>query len=167
MNFKRVLIFSIFLNIGAVSIAHAVTIGPVVLYPDSPSAKDPRPFNVREASKYCKSLGMRVPIARELAEWAITRGATGIRETKFPGTTIPYGPQYQEISENQSDGYLAVYGDSAGSGLSSVDFYFNPTGYQRSPEFGPAYASLFKYFLTDTVDSYSEVTVMVDSSHSS
>lgn len=41
-----------------------------------------------DAVKYCELQGKHLPSAREYAEYAMGRGATGIRETNFPNTPV-------------------------------------------------------------------------------
>lgn len=66
-----------------------------------------------DAKTFCESLGKRLPSARELAQYAIERGAAGILEPK----------QYK----NQ-DGYMPI-NKLVTNYTTELDFYYNPDGY--------------------------------------
>lgn len=80
------------------------------------------------AKKNCKEEGMRLPNARELAEFAIQLGAKGIKETRFPGASSDNVVVQEEVKEMAISGFKPVYKINKDEKV--VDFYFNNAGYE-------------------------------------
>ena len=71
--------------------------------------------------------GFRLPTDRELAQFALTNGATGIRETKYPELILST-PVFDEIRQMAKEGYFNVNRYNKND-TSHVSFYINSTGY--------------------------------------
>ena len=89
-----------------------------------------RHMNQYDAERTCREQGTRLPTARELAVYSQSLGARGIRETAHPGVVMSDTTVRAEIEQMDRDGYYPIYVANS-SGQSSVDFYFNYSGYQR------------------------------------
>jgi hypothetical protein len=76
-----------------------------------------------QVKHWCNYQGYQLPSARQMALYAQSRGAKGIRETKFPGMSLSSPSVRAESDQNIKEGYHAVYKDNA------VLFYFNGSGY--------------------------------------
>ncbi len=94
-------------------------------------------MNMTEAKQYCRSIGAHLPSAREWAHFAISLGATGIRETEFPEERWN-GALSQELDRMRADGYDVILRKRTTQVMENrildtdkVDFYFNSTGYQK------------------------------------
>lgn len=89
------------------------------------------------AEKYCSDRGARIPTARELAEHAISLGATGIRETKYPGEHISAIEVRDERNKNEAEGFEVItkkVRNPSGYPYSTVAFYYNRSGFNpRDP----------------------------------
>lgn len=84
----------------------------------------------RGAFDYCSGLNLLVPKVRELAEWAVLNGATGIRETKFPNVEPHTNSNFdQELETNRNEGYDAVWKNKDQMGSGGVNFYYNGKGF--------------------------------------
>ena len=96
------------------STAHSAPLsmaGTVIAAPAQNSDGSLQRLDFANASDYCNSIGMRVPTAREWAQYAIGHGANGISVSELPG----YDPVYYNANQ--------------------ILFYFNTSGYQ-SEQFG-------------------------------
>nr|BFD69073.1 hypothetical protein HAGR004_40950 [Bdellovibrio sp. HAGR004] len=89
-------------------------------------------MSYEQAKLYCSERGARIPTARELAEYAISLGATGIRETKYPGEHISSDEVRDERNRNEAEGFEVVTKkiiNSHGYPYSTVAFYYSRNGF--------------------------------------
>jgi len=89
-----------------------------------------RTMNQYDADKYCKSIGSRLPTARELALYSQSLGARGILETSYSGIDSASSKVQTEITQMDKEGYYPIYTKNSAE-KTVVDFYFNYSGYQR------------------------------------
>ncbi len=91
-------------------------------------------LNATDADKMCKENGFsRLPTVRDLAQYAQTLGAKGIRETAFPSASTVDPLVQNEMTQMRKDGYFPVYvrrGHDDSGWLRGVSFYYNHSGYQ-------------------------------------
>ena len=111
----------------------------------------------REATAYCKKLGLRLPPAREYAQYAQSKGAKGIRETAFANISIKDPRVKVEIAQNSNEKFFAVfkspvyetytdYPQTPDSNI-YIDFYYSWDGYSR-----PVGARLDDRYWTSSAD---------------
>lgn len=86
-------------------------------------------LEMNSASQYCNAYGAHMPSAREFAEIALSAGATGIRETAYPGLNITDPLIAEEEKNNAKEGYYMI-SRPASDGGSIVYFYFNGDGFR-------------------------------------
>lgn len=89
-------------------------------------------MSYEQAKMYCSERGGRIPTARELAEYAISLGATGIRETKYPGEHISSDEVRDERNRNEVEGFEVItkkIKDPHGYPYSTVAFYYSRNGF--------------------------------------
>ncbi len=100
-----------------------------------PVAKDSRgkilTMTYHEALAYCSSRETQLPTARQYAEAAVQKGATGIRETAYPGIALNSDIR-NEVEKNKKEGFQAIYRRLYRQ-ESAIDFYFNKSGF-KDPE---------------------------------
>jgi len=84
------------------------------------------------ADEYCLMQGSRLPTIRELAVYAQSLGARGIRETAYPEQALTSPAVKAENEEMQNEGYTSRI-DKVSRGQVVVDFYFSSTGYKTPP----------------------------------
>jgi hypothetical protein len=89
--------------------------------------------NYSLAEKACKDLGMRLPVAREVAEYAIGRGTDVIQETKFPYRSINSPEVQSELLMMEREGFRPNIIKSA-SRRHVVSFYYSSDRYQYIPD---------------------------------
>ena len=89
-----------------------------------------RTMNQYDADKYCKSIGSRLPTARELALYSQSLGARGILETSYSGIDSASSKVQTEITQMDKEGYYPIYTKNSAE-KTVVDFYLNYSGYQR------------------------------------
>jgi len=88
-----------------------------------------RIMNQYDATKYCKSLGFRVPTMRELAIESQQFGAA-IRETSFPGVFAKDSAVASEIELMEKEKFTPIYkGDSSSNEV--LDFYLSIADYRH------------------------------------
>lgn len=86
------------------------------------------------ADTYCSKQSMRIPTAREFAQFSQELGAKGILETKYPNTSVSNFNVKLEIYWNYKNNFVPIYKKTL-DGTVVVDFYFNNSGYKfDSPE---------------------------------
>jgi hypothetical protein len=86
----------------------------------------------REAESYCQiNYGGRLPTVRELAIYAQSLGARGIRESKYAGLRAAYPQVVAEEAQMYSDGYQAVEVPLEGDPTQgAIAFYYDGSGYK-------------------------------------
>ena len=104
----------------------ASTLGDIARNPDGTVLR----MNQYDADKYCQAQGTRLPTIREMAAYSQSLGAKGILETAYPGVYYAFLKVDEEIKRMNTNGYDAIY-TSNSAGETTVDFYFNYSGYQR------------------------------------
>lgn len=136
----------LFLLAAGVFTNHTQAAPPVlspIVFLANPKIPWERGFYQKAAEKFCRSKGWHLPSAREFAEFAVSRGAQGIRETAYPGTPweSPAGTDMlveEEVRRNEAEGYKAIYeytGHQEGqSALTFVHFYYNHRGFRWDRE---------------------------------
>jgi len=119
-------------------LVQARTLGPIVRMGDT--GTDAKDYYCEEskvgevciatqyaADSYCKSIKSRLPTLRELALYAQTLGAKGIRETHFKNVDMSKPQVQAEIKQMEGLKYDAIY---KGFGEKIVvDFYYSHKGY--------------------------------------
>jgi hypothetical protein len=111
----------------------------------------------REATAYCKNLGMRLPTAREYAKYAQSLGAKGVRETAFASASINDPRVKEEIAKNSNEKFFAVFKSPVFETYTDypqtpdsrilIDFYYSSDGYTK-----PSGARLDDRYWTSSAD---------------
>lgn len=101
------------------------------------------------AEEYCAMQGTRLPTVRELAIYAQSLGASGLKETSFAQKPVTDTQVQQEITQMKTQGYTAITVISENQEF--VDFYYNPSGY-KAPTGALAYNNIWSS--TDSPAAY-------------
>lgn len=81
-----------------------------------------------DAENHCRQQGSRLPTAYELAVYAQSQGAKGIRETQYKDLLSGSKEVIEENSRMRKDGYFPIF-HAIDLNKYVVDFYFNKAGY--------------------------------------
>jgi hypothetical protein len=122
------ILISVFLMTSLVFAAGAPRLGDIPRDPDGSVSFMSEP----DADQYCRSQGTRLPTIRELALYAQSLGALGIRETTHIGEVETDSAVQTEIAQMKGDGYEAIFTLNS-AGQPTVDFYFSHSGYRAPP----------------------------------
>lgn len=109
----------------------AATVGDFIRNPDSSI----QTLTQLEAKNRCLDLGSRLPTPREYAGYSISKGAIGLRETKFPNSAVDSPEIIEERRMNCRQGFCNYHLEKRQDGTIYMDFYFAPYGYKK-PEPG-------------------------------
>lgn len=101
--------------------------------------------------KYCEELGLRLPTARDFADFATRYGAQ-ILPTSYPDLKVDTLELKEEMKLMASMNFYPIKSYSEEQGL-KVSFYYNSKGFDR-PEFMPKLDG----FLSSTKNAYWEST---------
>jgi hypothetical protein len=107
----------------------ALSIAPHVSSADGSFSVAGNHMAYSDAKEYCDTLGGHLPSIREIATYAISQGATGIKESSFPGEPLDLDSVKAEIIQMASQGYKMV--QKKNLWMPQVDFYYNSTGFQE------------------------------------
>lgn len=83
-----------------------------------------------DADAYCKDHGGHLPSVREMAVYAMSQGAAGIKETSYSERVTSDPSVKAEIIQMGAQGYRMV--QKAALWAPAVDFYYNSSGFQNS-----------------------------------
>jgi len=86
-------------------------------------------LNFDDAKSYCAGLGKRLPTAREFAEFSMSLGAAGIRETQYPGISLQHPKVQAEINGNNYREQYWPIDKPDNNGIAVIDFYYRNHGY--------------------------------------
>jgi len=105
--------------------AFAISLGPVVSNADGTINE----MTYYEAGQYCQSQGTRLPTSREYAVYSQSLGASGIRETAYPGMRWGESVVQAESEQMSNNGYWLVFEFNKPDD-SIIGFYFNSRGFK-------------------------------------
>jgi hypothetical protein len=109
----------------------ALTIAPQLSHADgSFSSSAGNQMSYGDAEAYCKDHGGHLPSVREMAVYAMSQGAAGIKETSLSGRVTSDPAVKAEIIEMGAQGYRMV--QKAALWAPAVDFYYSANGFQNS-----------------------------------
>jgi hypothetical protein len=108
----------------------ALTIAPQLSNADGFSSSAGNQMSYGDAEAYCKDHGGHLPSVREMAIYAMSQGAAGIKETSLSGRVSSDPSVKAEIIEMGAQGYRMV--QKAALWAPAVDFYYSANGFQNS-----------------------------------
>jgi len=122
---KRIVTFFVLMASLAANADAPPQLGPLPRDPDGKVSY----LNEVDAVQYCSDLGTRLPTIRELALYAQSLGAKGIRETAHVGVASTDSAVQAEIAQMKGDHYEAIYTLNSSKEM-TVDFYYSYAGFK-------------------------------------